>query len=151
MRARYDLASSALALFAAALAFTGYVAATRDQYMDDWERVSWVLAGAALVALLLAVVPSGWRWSSSRRALAGIVGTLLVVVALPTAMFSAAVPGCACIDPLAVPKYYGPVILGLPHLVWVLAGLFGSPALILTAGLIRRRSPRAEMPRSPEA
>jgi len=151
MRARYDVVRSALGLAAAGLAVTGSVAASRDQYMDGWELVSWVLAGEAVLALLLAVVPSGWRWSPGRRALAGGMATVLLILAFPTGLFGTAAPGCACVDPLAVPKYYGPVILGLPHLIWVLAGLFGSPTLLLSAALIGRRSARVDQPPAPGA
>ena len=151
MRARYDVVRSALALAAAALAFTGYVAATRFQVMDGWEWLSWVMVGEAAFALLLAVAPLGRRWSPGRRALAGVVATMLLVLALPMGLSGTAVPGCACVDPFAAPAYVGPLILGAPHLMWVLAGLFGSPTLMLTAALIGRRSARVDQPPAPGA
>ncbi|HYI22735.1 MAG TPA: hypothetical protein VEX62_08885 [Candidatus Limnocylindrales bacterium] len=143
MRGRYDGRRAAIALLAALIAGIGAYSAIARGAMPGSDLAAALLIVEALIALTLALWPGRWV---RRRAISAAAAIFGLVLMFPFPVLSAIVTGCGC---SAEASNLPP--LGVPHQIWVLAGLIGTPILLGLAAFIPTRPVPAEMPIAPEA
>lgn len=128
---RFDPRRAPIALLAAAIALSGALAEVSSNSTGNAPLApvgACVFGLEALVAGLLAVVPSGGRWPDGRRAVAGLVAGL-GLFAMPVLFLMEVRTACACSNS-GPPGITFPVPFGLDPLIWVAVVAVAFPALI---------------------